>query len=528
MPEIELENQDAQQTTERITYSCLNASSDFIERIKAIQENSILAKFICKMYYESVSFIPKVNGSVDYLGVSVDDPTKISYLTYDRVVAALTKGEADRIWEDKNYRYHSGAGKVIRKLLSGCHTNVFAGDYPHSPNQFNQVMCGMRDTHNHFVVPLGGCLLSEMFTEADFDTFNNLFRVEGFRQGDTSEVVFVRGHWIKEMYHEKNYASLNGTLGNSCMRYDRTNNYLDIYVKNPSVCKLAVLLNSEGKVQARALVWTVDGVDYHDRIYYTSDLIQDRMKAFFLTNNIQNCAGQYPNPKMIKIEADVSNKDFDKRVLLDHQYYPYMDNLKYMSEDRTILTNDWNYFSGEVHLLLNSTGGGYEHSRCETRTCDCCGREIDEDSSYYIDIRRDNNYGETFCEDCAAYSDIYGGYITRDSAVYLEGREEWALISDCVSDYTGNYIYGEDAVELTNGQYADRDDPDLCHYNDGDAFIVGHSDFEYVEYNGEYYKEEDCVEDREGDTYPKQFTTEYEGEIWLTEDLDRHLNLNLI
>ena len=528
MPEFESENQNVQETTERITYTYLKASTDFLERIKAIQDNSILAKFLCRLSYEGVYFIPNVNGSIDYLGVSVDDPTKISYLTYERALSAFTKNENTRVWEDKNYRYHSGAGKVIRKLLSATHTNMFLGDYAHSPNAFNQVVSEVRQTYGHFVVPENGCFVSEMFTEADFDTFNNLFRVEGFRQGDTSEVVFVKGHWIKEMYHEKNYASLSGTLGNSCMRYERTNQYLDIYVKNPSICKLAVLLNSLGQVQARALVWTVDGIDYHDRIYYTSDLIHDRMKAFFLTNNIETCARQYSGNKTIKIQADPLNKDFDKRVLFTHDYYPYMDNLTYLGEDRTVLTNDANCFQGEEYLILNSTGGGYDSSAPSTVECNCCGRETDEDSIFFIDCRRDDNRGESLCEDCAVYSDVYGEYITRDDAAFLEGRQTWALLADCIEDYLGTYILGDDAVELVNGQYAHTDDSDLSYYVDGDAFLMDHSSFPYVEYNGEYYKVEDCVEDREGNTYPERHTTEYEGEIWLTDNLDKHLNLNLI
>lgn len=523
MPEIEPENQNVVEETRQVTYNYLYASEDFVARIKAFKTQNLVASVLYELIVKLPTIMPETKGTINCLGVSVDDPTKISYITQERAELAREKQEEDRIWNDKNYRYHSGAGKVIRKVLTLASVQQFKRNF-----NYSDCISIIQESFPLFRIPEDCNNFESLFTEANFDQFNNLFRTEGYKQGDANEVIFVRGHWIKDMYLESNYASLSGTLGNSCMRYQRTNAYLDIYVKNPYICKLAVLLNSEGKVHARALVWTIDGVDYHDRIYYTSDLIHDRMKAFFLTNNIQNCASQYPDAKMIKIEADTLNKDFDKRVLLNHDYYPYMDNLKYMNEERTVLTNDWNCFSGEKHLILNSTGGGYESTRAELQSCDCCGREIDEDCSYYIDIRRDSNYGETFCEDCAAYSEIYGGYITRDNAVYLEGREEWALTSECVSDYAGIYIYGEDAIELTNGQYADRNDPDLCYYNDGDAFIIGHSDFDYVEYNGRYYKEEDCVEDREGDTYPKQFTTEYEGEIWLIENLDRHLNLNLI
>jgi hypothetical protein len=521
MPDFELENQNVQETVKKITYNFLSISSDFLERIRAIEDQSVIAKFIFTLIVNNVDIVPNENGAINYLGVSIDDPTKISYLTYERANSAYDKGEASRIWEDKNYRYHSGAGKVIRKLLSAVSTSSVL-----TKSGFASACLVVQRTYADFQIPEENCLLSNIFTEAQFDLFNNLFRIEGYRQGDTGEVIFVKGHWIKELYNEKNYASLSGTLGNSCMRHERTGNYLDIYVKNPSICKLAVLLNSDGKVQGRAIVWTVDGVDYYDRIYYTSDLIHDKMKAFFLVNGIKTCAAQYPNFTLITINADTTNKDFDKRVLLDHSYYPYMDNVKYLSEDKTFITNDESIMDNRYYTL-NCTGGGSELVGNSMCSCDNCGSETDEDDICYIDVRRDDNYGENYCNECAVYSDYHNGYITRNDAVYLESESSYVLESQTIVDYLNESILNSRAVELVDGRYAHQEDPDLHEYITGGWFIT-ESDFEYVEHNGDYYRLEDCVEDRNGDTYPEHLTTEYEGEIWLHSDLDEHLNLNLI
>lgn len=278
MPDLDVQPNLTEGTELVITYDYLNISQDLRNRLVAIDENRIAAT-ILKLTNGIGACIPKVPANLNYLGVSIDDPTKISYVSFDRVDKAYSNGQGHRIWEDKDYRYHSGAGKVIKKLLSSIPNRICLLDFIRQELEFKGKSMDEVTITN----------LQELFTEAEFDQFNNLFRIEGFRQGDSGEVIYVKGHWIAELYHEKNYASNSGNLGNSCMRYDRTNEFLDIYTKNLNSCKMAVLLNQDGKVQARALVWTVDNVEYYDRIYATSDLIQDRMKAFFLVKGIETC-----------------------------------------------------------------------------------------------------------------------------------------------------------------------------------------------------------------------------------------------
>jgi hypothetical protein len=522
MPENQI--MENEQVQERISYNCIELSSDLLSRIFAIEQKSIIAKFIRSISQPHLTIIGDLKSNLNFLGISVDDPTKISYITYDRVRAAENKYESSRIWEDKNYRYHSSAGKVIRKLLESI--TVVDGVFENLGYNGISLVTFIEEVKSER--PLGTYTLNTLFTEAEYDEFNNAFRVEGFRQGDTGEVIFVKGHWIQELYHEKNYASISGNLGNSCMRYERTNHYLDIYTKNPSVCKLAVLLNSQGKLQGRALVWTVDGVDYYDRIYATSDLIQDRMKAFFLVKGIETCYSGYAGYKEVTISENLDLKDFDKRVILNHQYYPYMDSLKYLSETRDkISTNEFQVDDG-VYLILNCTGGGYETSNRGTSECQCCGRETNEDELCHIDVRRDDNYGADCCSNCAIYSAHHDGYITRDEAVYIEGSD-WVLREFAISDYEGEFILTDQSIELCDGRYAYQEDPDITEYeNNRGYFIIGNIDFDYIEHDCLYYHPDDCIETRDGEIIPTHLTTEHEGEVWLTENLKEHLNLNLL
>jgi hypothetical protein len=502
-----------------ITYDYLNISQDLSIRLGAINDNRIAAA-ILKLTCSFGASIPKIPTNLNYLGISIDDPTKLSYMTYDRVSRAYDSGQGHRIWEDKDYRYHSGAGKVVKKLLSSIpHLTCLQG-FVREELEFKGMSLEEVSITN----------LAELFTETDFDQFNNRFRIEGFRQGDSGEVIFVKGHWIAELYHEKNYASISGNLGNSCMRYDRTNGYLDIYTKNLNICKMAVLLNQEGKVQGRAIVWTVGTTDYYDRIYATSDLIQDRMKAFFLVQGIKTCyPGYFPHEEVV-IKQDTTNLDINKRVLLNHRHYPYMDSLKFLTSEYDILSNEVsNMDSSSEYLLLNDTAGSYEEVGSDNSAeCHACGREMDEDDTCYVDLRIDDNYNENICSRCSVYSDHHSTYITRDNATYIESINDWVLTSEVIRDWDNNYILAEDAVELVDGSYAHHDDEDMYEYASGGYFLLSNTNFEAIEWNDSYYKPEECLQATNGNYYPIKVTQEHEGEIWYKPDLDAYLNLNLI
>jgi hypothetical protein len=252
------------------------------------------------------------------------------------------------------------------------------------------------------------------------------------------------------------------------------------------------------------------------------------MKAFFLINKIETCYPGYSGYKEVTISENLDLKDFDKRVILNHQCYPYMDSIKYLNETKTVLSTEQYKVDGSQYFILNCTGGGYESSRGSTFDCSCCGRETDEDELCHIDVRRDDNYGEDLCSGCAVFSDYHSGYITRDEAVWIEGTE-WVSRDIAISDYDGEWILEDEALQLYDGTYADRHDPDLAEYeNDRGYFLLSSTAFDYVEYNSEYYHPDDCVETRDGETTPAYLTTEHEGEVWLTENLKEHLNLNLL
>lgn len=105
------------------------------------------------------------------------------------------------------------------------------------------------------------------------------------------EMVLVKGEEIRRLYNEENYNANTGTLGNSCMRYSRCSELMDLYALNESVSMLVLLNKKSKKIAARAILWekvkftyrTTDGVKemnkpFMDRVYVNSN---KHTKLFF-------------------------------------------------------------------------------------------------------------------------------------------------------------------------------------------------------------------------------------------------------
>ena len=122
--------------------------------------------------------------------------------------------------------------------------------------------------------------------DTQLEQFVNAYK-STFDSKDKDLIEIVEGEEIRKCYLEDNYEEIKGQLGNSCMRYERCQAYLDIYVKNPEVCKLLVLRGDTGKVKGRALLWTLsDGERYIDRMYTIDDSDKIIFKEWGLKNGI--------------------------------------------------------------------------------------------------------------------------------------------------------------------------------------------------------------------------------------------------
>lgn len=82
----------------------------------------------------------------------------------------------------------------------------------------------------------------------------------------------VSGNKIYDCYQTRNYKTVNGILGKSCMNNARPSK-LSLYTRNKHKCKL-LIREENGKIVSRALLWHTNIGYYIDRPYsiYDSDI----------------------------------------------------------------------------------------------------------------------------------------------------------------------------------------------------------------------------------------------------------------
>jgi hypothetical protein len=150
----------------------------------------------------------------------------------------------------------------------------------------------------------------------------------------------VKNEDILKGYNKNNYYEGNkANLSSSCMT-DKFE-FLEIYTKNSNV-ELAILYFKE-KIIARCLVWNTNKGKYHDKIYSNTDW------AFkTLSNSLENMG-----IKMINSE---------KQYIIDlkyiPEYFPYVDNMRYLDPHKKQLTNIRN--KNRFNRYLTFQNGQYD------------------------------------------------------------------------------------------------------------------------------------------------------------------------
>ena len=320
----------------------------------------------------------------------------------------------------------------------------------------------------HIFVDVQKSTLNDSQLEQFVNAYKSTFDIEMLVSEDKELVEIVEGEQIRKCYLEDNYEEIKGQLGNSCMRYERCQSYLDIYVKNPEVCKLLVLRGDTGKVKGRALLWTLsDGSKYIDRMYTIDDSDKIIFKEWGLKNGIPK---NYDNTNDEVGEVKLKNLDFSK--------YPYMDSFYYLDNQNGVL------YSGDSdeddHLKLRDTNGGYESTNGRVRDID--GDWIDEDDARWCDdVDAWVYYENAYWLD---YKDIYVS--DRCDVKYSEYHQADFLSQDVEhNEETGDYYYPEW-------------NPPIIPYNitpDNESYIPKEYISYYIEVDGVNYSRKSYVVD---------------------------------
>jgi len=235
---------------ELILENDLNASPEFLERLKKIRNRSKVAEILYNLFSEEYYIVKDL--PQNWIDVT-NEPEMVSFLSDQR--ARRTPMQ----WDEDNSKYYDapgrgtvGVGRFARLLLT--HPDV------------------IEDLNLDFVEKY-----IQGLTPKDFEDFVNLYKSEFVIV--SNEFKLVSGDEIPYYYDFMNYAYPDkGQLGASCMRYTSCQKYFGIYQKNPSVCQLLAYVNQENKVLGRAIVWKLDKkVDgcpaeyFMDRIYCAND-----------------------------------------------------------------------------------------------------------------------------------------------------------------------------------------------------------------------------------------------------------------
>lgn len=176
-------------------------------------------------------------------------------------------------------------------------------------------------------------------SDKEIENFVNLFK--SYFNSNTNELTVISGEEIKKWYLQDNYSTIlgsqSGSLWKSCMRQSERNIFMDLYAKNPDKIKMLILLNKDGNLRSRALIWEdvtdTDGNKYKvmDRIYslYDHDIFIFKKWAIengYITKWEQNAKTESA------FDVDGKLSILNLSVKLDNyrqDYYPYLDTFKY-------------------------------------------------------------------------------------------------------------------------------------------------------------------------------------------------------
>lgn len=339
--------------------------------LSEIESDSQVAKLLLKKRHDKEDL---VEDPINFISVA-QDKTKISYLTTDRIA----KIEDPSLYWSSSRRFAVKPGGFISKLFK---------DIP----------------------------------AREVEKFSNLYRAQSNKAKFTFKVV--DGDDIKTYYHINSYAQERGTLGASCMKYDNCQDYLGIYTDNTDKVKLLVMLNEDGGLMGRALLWDFDTHKIMDRIYTIADeefLFQFKKWATdngYLYKSEQNWYNTLffenlsTEKKELKLQIKLDNSQFRR--------YPYVDTFKFFDEEKGLFLN---YLpGGDFRTLCASDGGKYGSDYLMFDDIDRVLRHRG-DVVYvrYLDLRTSQNnvnYSEIhdqyiLCRDCR-YDDEIGEYLFNE------------------------------------------------------------------------------------------------------------------
>lgn len=296
---------------ERKTYD-LFISDELREVLSEFESDSVVASLLLKKRHDKEDLVDE---PVNFISISREDKTKISYLTPERISLI----DISEYWTSSR-RFQAKPGAFISKIFKN-------------------------------------------ISSKEVEKFSNLFRATVSKPKFTFEIV--SGEKIKYYYHYESYSQDRGTLGSSCMKHDNCQSFLDIYTQNSDVVSMLIMKDEDERLMGRTLLWKFDSYKIMDRIYTICD--EDLAFHFktwatkngFLYKSEQNWYNTLNFEQLGQKRQELHLKI--KLTNFSFRRYPYVDTFKFINLDTGELTN---YIpDGANFKTLCSSDGSYYDSR---------------------------------------------------------------------------------------------------------------------------------------------------------------------
>ena len=356
----------------------VNLSPKLINILEKISNKSEIAKMLLRT---KLSKDDLVDDPIDYLSVSKEDPSKISYIYAEK----LEKVHPDECWTTKG-RVNAKPAVAIKKFLN--------------PNKY---------------------------TEKDLDLFTSLFKAQTSHK--EFDLKIVAGEEIKKYYGYRSYNDqIGGTLHNSCMKHDNCQPFFQVYIDNPEICQMLVMLDQKGKLMGRALIWKaidaetgtdvlamdrIYAVDDNKNMHYFKEWADENGYIYKKEQKWQNCLffESHGVSKIQKLNIHIKK--------IPYYQYPYVDTFKFWNEKNSTLSNFLpEKDNGYIRTLMGNDG--------KTLTADTLALDVvqkmymhREHLIYlpYLDGRVHADY--------SIWSETMEASIARDHAIYNEEIKDY-------------------------------------------------------------------------------------------------------
>jgi len=280
-------------------------------------------------------------------------------------------------------------------------------------------------------------------TDAAIEKFSNAYRATfDFDFNLDQKMDLVSGEDIRKWYLDTNYSEIRGQLGNSCMRHSTSQDFLDIYVKNPEVCNLLIMYSdsSKTKISGRALIWKdIKGEFIMDRVYTNNDYDVEVFRRYISSKGWSDISKNWK-----KTEIQLINEVYDK--------YPYMDNFYIFDYVNFKLTND-DIWPKEGLYKLQHTDGTYTGEE-DTVWSEYHGEHINREDAVWCENANDYVHGDSAIY--LEYKDIYAS--PNEETVYSECFDGSYYEHDVVhSEVMSDYIPSNESRSIFINAYGDED-----------------------------------------------------------------------